>query len=80
MAIGPLVGGALTEGLGWEYIFFVNVPIGVGAVVLTLAKVEESRSPEEGRVDWIGLVTFSAGLFCLVFALIRGNSEGWTSG
>jgi EmrB/QacA subfamily drug resistance transporter len=80
VAVGPLVGGALTEGLGWEYIFFVNVPIGVGAIVLTLAKVEESRSPAEGRVDWTGLVTFSAGLFCLVFALIRGNAEGWTSG
>jgi EmrB/QacA subfamily drug resistance transporter len=80
VAVGPLVGGALTEGVGWEYIFLVNVPIGIGAVALTLAKVEESRRPEEGRVDWIGLVTFSAGLFCLVFALIRGNSEGWASG
>jgi EmrB/QacA subfamily drug resistance transporter len=80
VAIGPLVGGALTQGLGWEYIFFVNVPIGAGAIALTLATVDESRSPAEGRVDWTGLVTFSAGLFCLVFALIRGNAEGWTSG
>jgi EmrB/QacA subfamily drug resistance transporter len=80
VAIGPLVGGALTEGLGWEYIFFVNVPIGIGAVALTLSKVDESRSPAGGSVDWAGLVTFSAGLFCLVFALIRGNAEGWASG
>ena len=79
VAIGPLVGGALTQGLGWEYIFFVNVPIGIGAVVLTLSKVDESRNPEEGSVDWVGLVTFSGGLFCLVFALIRGNAEGWSS-
>ena len=79
MAVGPLVGGVLTEKLGWEYIFFVNVPIGIGAIFMTLAKVEESRSPAEGRVDWAGLVTFSGGLLCLVYALIRGNAEGWTS-
>ena len=60
VAVGPLVGGALTEGLGWEYIFFVNIPIGIGAVALTLRKVDESRNPEGGRVDWAGLVTFSA--------------------
>ena len=79
VAIGPLVGGVLTEKLGWEYIFFVNVPIGIGAIYMTLAKVEESRSPAEGRVDWAGLLTFSGGLLCLVYALIRGNAEGWTS-
>jgi EmrB/QacA subfamily drug resistance transporter len=79
VAVGPLVGGALTQGLGWEYIFFVNVPIGIGAMFMTLTKVEESRSPAEGRVDWAGLVTFSGGLVCLVFALIRGNAEGWGS-
>jgi EmrB/QacA subfamily drug resistance transporter len=80
VAVGPLVGGALTEGFGWEYIFFINVPIGIGAIVMTLAKVQESRSPAEGGVDWAGLVTFSGGLVCLVFALIRGNAEGWSSG
>jgi EmrB/QacA subfamily drug resistance transporter len=80
VAVGPLIGGALTEGLGWEYIFFVNIPIGIGAVALTLLRVDESRNPAGGRVDWGGLVTFSAGLFCLVFALIRGNAEGWSSG
>ena len=79
VAVGPLVGGVLTEKLGWEYIFFVNVPIGIGAIFMTLSKVEESRSPAEGRVDWAGLVTFSGGLLCLVYALIRGNAEGWTS-
>jgi predicted MFS family arabinose efflux permease len=47
---------------------------------LTLSRVDESRNPAGGRVDWAGLVTFSAGLFCLVFALIRGNAEGWSSG
>ena len=79
MAVGPLVGGALTEGLGWEFIFFVNVPIGIGAIAMTLAKVQESSDPAHGRIDWAGLVTFSGGLTCLVFALIRGNAEGWGS-
>jgi len=79
VAVGPLVGGALTEGLGWEFIFFVNVPIGIGAIAMTLAKVQESSDPAHGRIDWAGLVTFSGGLTCLVFALIRGNAEGWGS-
>jgi EmrB/QacA subfamily drug resistance transporter len=79
VAVGPLVGGALTEGLGWEFIFFVNIPIGIGAIAMTLAKVQESSDPAHGRIDWAGLVTFSGGLTCLVFALIRGNAEGWGS-
>jgi EmrB/QacA subfamily drug resistance transporter len=80
VAIGPLVGGVLTEGLGWEWIFFVNVPIGIGAVALTLLRVPESRDPNARGVDWLGVLTFSSALFLLVFALIRGNDEGWTSG
>lgn len=79
VAIGPLVGGVLTEGIGWEAIFFVNVPIGIAAIVLTLLRVQESRDPAGGRIDWAGLVSFSGALFLLVFALIRGNEEGWSS-
>jgi EmrB/QacA subfamily drug resistance transporter len=79
VAVGPLVGGVLTEGIGWEAIFFVNVPIGIGVVLLTLRVVEESKNPAEGRIDIPGLITFSAALFLLVFALIRGNAEGWGS-
>ena len=79
VAVGPLAGGVLTEGIGWEAIFFVNIPIGVGVIWLTLAQVEESRNPRAGRVDWAGLVTFSGALFLLIFALIRGNEEGWGS-
>jgi EmrB/QacA subfamily drug resistance transporter len=78
-AVGPLVGGGLTEGLGWEYIFFINVPVGVLAIVLGLLRLADSRDPDAGGVDWAGLVTFSASLFLLVLALIRGNSEGWGS-
>ena len=79
VAIGPLVGGALTDGLGWEWIFFVNVPIGIAAVFVTLTKVAESRDPHPSGIDWGGAVAFSAALFMLVFALIRGNDEGWGS-
>src|SRR4051794_26341366 len=79
VAVGPLAGGLLTEWIGWEAIFFVNIPIGVGVIWLTLAQVEESRNPRAGRVDWAGLVTFSGALFLLIFALIRGNEEGWGS-
>jgi EmrB/QacA subfamily drug resistance transporter len=79
VAIGPLVGGAITDSLGWEWIFFVNVPIGIAAIAFTLRRVDESRSPYANRIDWVGLVTFSGGLFLLVLALIRGNEQGWTS-
>jgi EmrB/QacA subfamily drug resistance transporter len=79
VAVGPLVGGVLTDGIGWEAIFLVNIPIGIGAIAMTLAKVEESHAPSGGRIDWGGLVTFSGALFALIFALIRGNAEGWGS-
>jgi EmrB/QacA subfamily drug resistance transporter len=77
VAVGPLVGGVLTDGIGWEAIFLVNIPIGIGAIAMTLAKVEESHAPSGGRIDWGGLLTFSGALFALIFALIRGNAEGW---
>jgi EmrB/QacA subfamily drug resistance transporter len=80
VAIGPLVGGALTSGLGWPSIFYLNLPIGVATIVMTLRQVPETRDEEATGVDWAGLVTFSAALFLLVFALIRGNEEGWRSG
>jgi EmrB/QacA subfamily drug resistance transporter len=79
VAIGPLVGGALTEGLGWEWIFFVNVPIGIATIVLAETRVRETKDPTASGVDWIGTATFSGALIALVFALIRGNAEGWGS-
>ena len=79
VAVGPIVGGLITSGIGWEWIFFVNVPIGIGAVALTLTQVSESRDPNARGVDWQGLLTFSGSLFLLVFALIEGNEKGWGS-
>jgi EmrB/QacA subfamily drug resistance transporter len=79
VAVGPLVGGAITSGIGWRWIFFVNVPIGVLAIFVTLARIQESRDPTNRRVDWIGFVSFSGALFMLVFALVRGNDDGWGS-
>ncbi|MER5865126.1 MFS transporter [Kitasatospora sp. NPDC002040] len=79
VAVGPLVGGALTDGLGWESIFYLNLPIGVAALIVTQLKLRESRDPNATRVDWGGVATFSCSLFLLVLALVRGNAEGWGS-
>jgi predicted MFS family arabinose efflux permease len=77
--VGPLLGGALTEGFGWSSIFFINVPVGLAAAALTVAQVNESRNPEGTRIDWIGTVTLTAALFLLVYAIIRSNQDGWGS-
>jgi EmrB/QacA subfamily drug resistance transporter len=79
VAIGPLVGGALTESLGWESVFYLNLPIGIAAVFLTNRFVHESRNEDASEPDWLGTGVFSASLFMLVFALLRGNGEGWGS-
>ncbi len=79
VAIGPLVGGALTDGIGWQSVFALNVPIGIAAIALTFLKIAESRDPAARGVDWAGVATFSGSLFLLVLALLRGNAEGWGS-
>jgi len=78
-AIGPAVGGALTSGLSWEWIFLVNVPIGIAGLWATLTKVEESRDPRARPNDWPGQIALTGALSLLVLALLRGNEDGWTS-
>jgi EmrB/QacA subfamily drug resistance transporter len=79
VAIGPLVGGVITENFGWEWIFFVNVPIGISAIVLTERKIANVTAQDPEPIDLPGLLTFSSALFLLIFGLIRGNPEGWGS-
>jgi EmrB/QacA subfamily drug resistance transporter len=79
VAVGPLVGGAITSGFGWRWVFFLNVPIGVAAIAVTFTKLRESRDPNATKADWLGLVTFSTALLMLVLGLLRGNVEGWGS-
>jgi EmrB/QacA subfamily drug resistance transporter len=79
VASGPLVGGILTTAIGWRWIFFVNVPIGVFALFLGLTRIAESRDEAAVHADVAGLVTFSAALFAIVFGMLRGNAHGWTS-
>lgn len=79
VAIGPLVGGLLTSGVGWRWIFIVNVPIGVAAIWLSWTKMRNQTDPGATRLDVFGLITFSAGMFLLELGLIKGNALGWTS-
>jgi EmrB/QacA subfamily drug resistance transporter len=79
VAIGPLVGGVITEHLGWEWIFFVNIPIGVVAIALVERRLANVAAQDAVPVDLPGLLTFSLSLFMLIFGLIRGNPEGWGS-
>jgi EmrB/QacA subfamily drug resistance transporter len=79
-AVGPTLGGLLTEYVGWEWIFLVNVPVGVVAVLVILVVIEESRDPEAGRrIDLPGTAVLSVALFSLTLALIRGQEVGWSS-
>lgn len=78
-AIGPVVGGLLTEGPGWRWIFFVNLPVSVAAIWLTARSVPESRGAQDRRLDWAGTVTFAVFAGAATYAVVRAGSLGWTS-
>jgi EmrB/QacA subfamily drug resistance transporter len=79
VAIGPLVGGAITTGWSWQYIFWLNVPIGLALIPLARWKLSESRNRAASSFDWRGVLLVSAGLFGVVYGLVHGNGHGWTS-
>ena len=78
VAIGPVLGGALTSGLSWRWIFFVNIPICLVALAVSLTRVVESKDPQAGRPDWFGFVSFSISLAALVYGLIEAGKIGWS--
>ena len=77
VAFGPLVGGAVVEGINWQWVFWLNVPIGLATIPLIRVRLRESFGPDRA-LDLPGLALASAGLFGIVWGLVRGNSLGWT--
>jgi EmrB/QacA subfamily drug resistance transporter len=78
VALGPLVGGAVVSGLSWQWIFWINVPVGLVLIPLALRRLDETRGPSD-RLDLVGVGLVSAGLLGIVWGLVRGNGQGWTS-
>ncbi|MBC3987029.1 DHA2 family efflux MFS transporter permease subunit [Streptomyces sp. AC536] len=78
VASGPLIGGAVVEHISWQWIFWLNVPIGIALLPLARLRLVESRGPAD-RLDVVGTVLASLGLLGITFALIQGNIDGWTS-
>jgi EmrB/QacA subfamily drug resistance transporter len=78
VALGPLLGGAVTQGASWQFIFWLNVPIGLVTIPFAVRSLSESYGPAK-RMDLVGLALVSVGLFAVVFGLVRGNSHGWAT-
>jgi EmrB/QacA subfamily drug resistance transporter len=78
VALGPLIGGAVVDGISWHWIFWINVPIGLALLPLAATRLSESHGPA-GRLDLPGLALAGSGLFALVFGIVRGEALGWTS-
>jgi EmrB/QacA subfamily drug resistance transporter len=79
LALGPLVGGLLTEHAGWNWIFFINIPVGVLAIAASFLLIDESRDETHERLDIPGLLSSGIGLFALTYGLIEANNYGWGS-
>jgi EmrB/QacA subfamily drug resistance transporter len=79
LAVGPIIGGAITNFFGWRWVFLVNIPVCAALLVATFKLVQESRNPDAKSLDFGGVASFSAGLGLLIWALIQGNEEGWGS-
>ncbi|MBU1801852.1 MAG: MFS transporter, partial [Actinobacteria bacterium] len=80
VAVGPVLGGVLTSGLSWRWIFFVNIPICLVALGIAMLRVKESHDPGAGAPDWAGFLSFSGALAALVYGLIRSGEQGWDDG
>lgn len=79
-ALGPVLGGVLTTGLSWRWVFFVNIPVGIAAIVITIRAIAESEPAAGKRVDYAGCAAFTAALVSLVYGLIRAGTDGWSDG
>ncbi len=79
-AVGPTLGGVIVENLDWSWVFYINIPVGILAVILTIMGVPESRDPASPKkLDWSGMIAFSVSMFSLVMAIIKGEDWGWDS-
>ncbi|GAA3444739.1 MFS transporter [Planomonospora venezuelensis] len=76
-AAGPIVGGLLVENVNWQSVFFINVPVGIVALIVGMLVIRESRAESLSKVDWLGVVLLSGAMFCLIWAIIKAPEYGW---